>query len=85
MEERVISVKELAAITELAPQTMYKYVGSYKFADYRIKQKINNWTVEGYIFNKKFAYALCDFLRTMRRHSAVERWIEYCDEQENWQ
>lgn len=83
MEKRIVSIKELASITGLAPQTLYKYMGSYKFADYRIKQKINNWTVEGYVLSKKFAYALCDFLRATRKQNAVEKWIEYCEQQED--
>lgn len=82
MENKVVSVKDLSRITGLSQQTMYKYVGSYKFSDYRIKQKVNNWTVEGYTLNKKFAYALCDFLRTMHMHEAVEKWVEYCEKLE---
>lgn len=81
--DKVFSIKELSEITKLPVNTMHTYMGNYRFANFRVKQKIKNRLMEAYSFNRKFAYRLCDFLRIMHRADAVERWIEYCEQQEN--
>ena len=70
--QKYITVKKLAEITDLENTTMRTFLSRSEFSKYIYRTKIDNRYKTVYLFNANFVEELCNFLTLKHQYKCIE-------------
>lgn len=77
MNEKIMSIKEIAEIANIKSDTLRGYLARFTFNKYAKYEKIKNYRQLCYTVNKDFIKDLCDFLELKQRYDCIKLLKDY--------